>query len=135
LPLAVGDAVFGPAATAEAIVDVGPPADEARLHLTARLAPLSRRAAEPGLAVVRYRGTLTVRAEDDRGRFWQRDFLASGEIGVEGELAVAPAGFDIPGNSCPSPECDARSGVVPGDGPGVGIGVRVEPSVYDDRRP
>jgi hypothetical protein len=102
LPLDVHDAVFA-RATAEAEATVGSVHYKVHATLTPEKPYQPSRTREE----LPYRGTLHVRAEDDLGHAFERDYLiAHGDIDVEGEHVVSPAGFDLPGASSPSREHD-----------------------------
>jgi hypothetical protein len=128
--LAVHDAILAAGAQAESEALV----DGARYRLHATLAPDTPRAPTPTRVRENYRGTLTVSVSDERGNRWQRSFPASGPIDREGDAAVAPTGFVIPGATWPSPEAEARRFTLPGFGRYHIVKGEVE-SLFKDPRP
>ena len=97
------------------------------MHVT--LAPKVPFAPSPEPRRTRYSGTLKVRIADDRGQVWERAYMASGDLDLEGEAVAMPTGLVLPGASSPSPEAEALR--IKLDGP---LAARMDVSLFDDPR-
>jgi hypothetical protein len=100
------DAVFGAGSSADATVALG----DTHYKLHAILTPQTTRAAAPGRATAQYAGTLSLHVETDHGYVWDRVYVASGPIELEGGTVVAPTGLVLPGAHSPSPEPTRSTG-------------------------
>jgi hypothetical protein len=111
-------------------VDVG----RAQYKIHATLVPNAPRTPTPVRQEAPYVGTVHVMVESARGQTFERDYVARGPIDLEGGLAVAPAGFDLPGASSPSREHDLLHHEFLGEGELSSVDLDVSVSMFDDPR-
>jgi hypothetical protein len=130
----VNDVVFGPRSEARDEVSLGG-ADPRKLTLEARLTPATPVARGQGYARHdAFLASLEVTVHDDDGHTWQHTYPARGLVETEGDRAVAPFGFLLPGQSSPSPEADALRGTLPAKPPSSTIRVVVNLELSTDPR-
>lgn len=130
VPLDLHDAVFGQAANGEMTVSFG----SGRYVLRARLEPAEVRQPQTAPVSFEYRSTLTLQLDDERGRTWSQQYVASGMLEAEGEVVFAPYGLTIPGASAPSPEADALRGRLLDQAPYDTVDLVVDPQLSFDPR-
>ena len=82
----------------------------------------------------KFEGTLHVVVTDDHGRTFDRTYPASGNLLVDGNAVVAPAGLSIPGSSGPSREMDALHTTFPAEGDYAHIDMYLTAAIEPDPR-